>query len=61
LDVLLHFEIQINKYLGVSITKEIVNYVLLAVASYLHVGSAMIKSVTIRWIGNLVLFVHTWF
>lgn len=41
-----------NKYLDVSITKEIVNFLLLAVASYLHAGSAMIKSATIQWIGN---------
>jgi hypothetical protein len=35
-----------NKYLGVSITKEIANSVLLVVASYLHADSAMIKLVT---------------
>lgn len=55
--VLLHFEMQRNKNLGVSITKEIVSYVLLAVASYLHVGSAMIESAIIQWIGNFVLFI----
>jgi len=52
LNVLRHFVIRRNKYLGVSITKEIANSVLLAVASYLHAGSAMIKSVTIQWIGK---------
>jgi uncharacterized membrane protein YvlD (DUF360 family) len=55
LNVLRHFMIQRNRYLGVSTTKEIANSVLLAVASYLHAGSAMIKSVTIQWIGKFVL------
>ena len=57
LHVLHHFVIQRNKYLGVSITEEIVSSVLLAVASYLHAGSAMIKSVTIQWIGIFVPYI----
>ena len=54
LNFLRRFVIQRNKYLGVNITKEIASSVLLAVASFLHAGSAMIKSATIQWIGNFV-------
>lgn len=52
--MLLHIVIQQNKFSGVSITKEIASFELLAVASYLHAGSAMIKSVTTLWIGDFL-------
>lgn len=57
LDAILHFVIQRNKNLGVSITKGTVNSELPAVASYSHAGSAMTKSVTILWTGD---FCHSW-
>ena len=57
LDALHLFVIQRYMCLGVSITKGTANSVLLAVASYLFVGSAITKSVTIRWTGTLLLFV----
>ncbi|GFZ00274.1 zinc finger protein-like protein [Actinidia rufa] len=57
LDALHLFVIQRYMCLGVSITKGTANFVLLAVASYLVAGSAMTKSVTIRWTGALLLFV----
>lgn len=60
LDALPHFVIQRNKFLGVSITREIANSGLLVVASYLHAGSATIKSATIQWIGNFAFFGFIW-
>lgn len=53
LDVPLHIKIMRNKSLVVSIIKEIANYGLLVVASYIHVGSAMIMLVTILWTGEI--------
>lgn len=50
----LRFMIQRKKSLDVSITEEIVNFLLLAVESYSPAGFAMTKSVTIPWIGNFV-------
>ena len=50
-----HTEIQRNKYLGVNTTRETVNFLLLAVGSCLHAGSAMIKSVITQWIGNFLI------
>lgn len=52
LDCLHHSVIRRNKYLGVSITKEIANSVLRAVESCIHAGFAMIKLPIIRWIGK---------
>lgn len=52
----LHFVIQRKKSLVVSITKETVNSLLLAVESYSPAGSAMTKSVTIQWTGILFFF-----
>lgn len=52
--MLLRIVIEQNKFLGVSITKEIASFELLVVASYLPADSAMIKSVTTPWIGNFL-------
>lgn len=54
LDVLHHFVTKRNKYLVVSIIKEIVSSVLLVVESCLRVGFAMTMSVTMQWIGKLL-------
>lgn len=57
----LHIVIEQSKFVGVSITKEIASFELLAVASYLHADSVMIKSVTILWIGNSWILLSLFF
>lgn len=56
LDVPHHSEMQRNRFLDVNITRGIANFVQLAVASCLHAGFVMIKSVTIQWTGNVLPF-----
>lgn len=51
LDALHHLEIQRNKYLVVSTTKEIANSLLHVVIYCSHADSAMIKSAIIQWTG----------
>ena len=57
LDVLHPSEILRNKFLDVSITRGIANFVLFAVENCLHADFAMIKSVIIQWIGEFLPFI----
>ena len=53
MDVFLRIEIQRNKYLVVSITKETASFLLHAAISFSRAGSVMIKLVIIQWKGKL--------
>ena len=57
MDVLHPSEILRNKFLDVSITRGIANFVLFAVENCLHADFAMIKSVIIQWIGKFLPFI----